>query len=318
MGKQSEKTGHAALVGGGETALHTHSLPAHASLHEDGGAGEISVEGLSGHLLYEQNSNKILGISVDDEDIGEGRVLVYRSAGPALRYELQALPNHTHIASSGGQLDWDDIWTDAAHSHQAAGEGGQLDHGAALSGLGDDDHPQYLKEEASGGVASEVPDHTHQAAATCGQLDHGLALTGLGDDDHPQYRLESADHTHQSTGMQAGKLDHGLALNGLGDDDHPQYIKDSEYTAKGVLLAGTGSGTFTPLTLGTNTHVLTADSAQGNGVKWATAIPKLNACTAPDGAVNFNQQQATSLVIENRTSDPGSPVNGQIWLRTDL
>jgi hypothetical protein len=24
------------------------------------------------------------------------------------------------------------------------------------------------------------------------------------------------------------------------------------------------------------------------------------------------------LVIENRTSDPGSPVSGQIWLRTDL
>ena len=30
------------------------------------------------------------------------------------------------------------------HTHQNAGEGGQLDHGAALSGLGDDDHTQYL------------------------------------------------------------------------------------------------------------------------------------------------------------------------------
>ncbi len=26
----------------------------------------------------------------------------------------------------------------------------------------------------------------------------------------------------------------------------------------------------------------------------------------------------TALVIETRTSDPGSPVEGQIWLRTDL
>jgi hypothetical protein len=26
----------------------------------------------------------------------------------------------------------------------------------------------------------------------------------------------------------------------------------------------------------------------------------------------------TNFVIENRTSDPGSPVTGQIWLRTDL
>ncbi|MBP8231749.1 MAG: hypothetical protein KAY22_05545 [Rhizorhabdus sp.] len=38
----------------------------------------------------------------------------------------------------------------------------------------------------------------------------------------------------------------------------------------------------------------------------------------PTAAVNFNGQQATSLVIENRTSDPGAPATGQIWLRTDL
>ena len=45
---------------------------------------------------------------------------------------------------------------------------------------------------------------------------------------------------------------------------------------------------------------------------------KLNNSDAPDGSVNFNKQQATSLVIENRTSDPGTPVDGQVWLRTDL
>jgi hypothetical protein len=57
------------------------------------------------------------------------------------------------------------------------------DHGT-LSGLGDDDHGQYLKEKASGGAASEIPTHTHQSAAEAGQLDHGAALTGLTDDDH--------------------------------------------------------------------------------------------------------------------------------------
>lgn len=39
---------------------------------------------------------------------------------------------------------------------------------------------------------------------------------------------------------------------------------------------------------------------------------------APTAAVGFAQQEALELVIENRTSDPGSPVEGQIWLRTDL
>lgn len=45
---------------------------------------------------------------------------------------------------------------------------------------------------------------------------------------------------------------------------------------------------------------------------------KLNACDAPDGAVDFNQQEVTSLVIEKRTDDPSTPVDGQIWLRSDF
>jgi hypothetical protein len=45
-------------------------------------------------------------------------------------------------------------------------------------------------------------------------------------DPHTGYRLESADHTHASTGAQAGQLDHGLAMTAasLLDNDHPQYL----------------------------------------------------------------------------------------------
>lgn len=84
--------------------------------------------------------------------------------------------------------------------------------------------------------------HTHQNAAGGGQLDHGLALTGLTDDDHTQYRLESADHSHQSTGLQAGTLDHGLALTGLTDDDHTQYALLAGRSGGQSLIGGTGSG----------------------------------------------------------------------------
>lgn len=48
------------------------------------------------------------------------------------------------------------------------------------------------------------------------------------------------------------------------------------------------------------------------GVVTLTSKPVLN-----DGA-NFMQKQAVSLCVENRTSDPGTSVAGQIWLRTDL
>ena len=48
------------------------------------------------------------------------------------------------------------------------------------------------------------------------------------------------------------------------------------------------------------------------------ATTTLNNIPAPTGSVNINDQQMLSMRIENRTSDPGTPTTGQIWLRTDL
>lgn len=42
-----------------------------------------------------------------------------------------------------------------------------------------------------------------------------------------------------------------------------------DYSAKGVILVGTGAGTFTALAVGANGFVLEADSSQTSGVKWA-------------------------------------------------
>lgn len=70
----------------------------------------------------------------------------------------------------------------------------------------------------------------------------------------------------------------------------------TSYDAKGDLLAGTGADAFAKLTVGTNNQVLTADSTQSTGVKWATPggitftdyTPTLVQSTAVTKTVNFS------------------------------
>lgn len=50
-----------------------------------------------------------------------------------------------------------------------------------------------------------------------------------------------------------------------------EAILDTLIDAKGDLLVGTASDTVARLAVGTNTHVLTADSAEAAGMKWAAA-----------------------------------------------
>ena len=48
-------------------------------------------------------------------------------------------------------------------------------------------------------------------------------------------------------------------------------VMNSDLATKGQILIGDGSGDPTALAVGTNTHVLTADSGEATGVKWAAA-----------------------------------------------
>ena len=57
--------------------------------------------------------------------------------------------------------------------------------------------------------------------------------------------------------------------------------------AKGDLVAGTGADAFSRLAVGTNTYVLTADSAEATGLKWAAAG------AVPNGYVLFSTTTMT-------------------------
>lgn len=152
----------------------------------------------------------------------------------------------------------------------ALGSVSGIDHGG-LTGLADDDHPQYATN-------TEFDDHSarHEAAGADVISIAGLAGTpteltnhAAAGDPHTGYRLESADHTHASAGAQAGTLDHGTALTGLSDDDHPQYMLESLIDAAGDLIVGTADNTPGRVAIGTDDKFLRSD---GTTIAWE-AIP---------------------------------------------
>jgi hypothetical protein len=67
---------------------------------------------------------------------------------PQLRADFDAHDAASAAAAHAGGV--------GAHAHQDDPGGGQLDHGLALSGLGDDDHPQYLLADGTRALAGSL------------------------------------------------------------------------------------------------------------------------------------------------------------------
>ncbi len=122
--------------------------------------------------------------------------------------------------------------------------------------------PQIGYRKGDLGGAAPGPDATWEASALLATL----AVPAL------ETAIETANITDERSpstllGSLAPDLDHG-ALTGLSDDDHTQYTRKSTLTAKGDVYAATGASTPARVAVGTNSHVLTADSAESTGVKW--------------------------------------------------
>lgn len=85
--------------------------------------------------------------------------------------------------------------------------------------------------------------------------------------------------------------------------------------ATGLVKNTTGTGVLSIAVANTDYAAATHASRHKNGGADEILFHELG---EPTASVEFSQQQALQFVVENRTSDPGSPVTGQLWLRTDL
>ncbi len=150
-------------------------------------------------------------------DLGAGTALtsgtkyaiVAKTAGGDTNNRVNWRYDNSSSSYAGGQqgqsLDGGSTWTlytaDNMFKEYAAATAGSLKTIAWVEDI--DDTP--VDGETAAPISSNWA-YDHVAAA----------------DPHTGYRLESADHTHQTTGAQAGQLDHGLALTAasLLDDDH--------------------------------------------------------------------------------------------------
>src|SRR6266508_4467073 len=86
------------------------------------------------------------------------------------------------------------------------------------------------------------------------------------------------DAAAAGTGTKSSNADHKHAMpanpvtsHEAASDPHTGYVLESLVDAKGDLYVATADNAVARLAVGTNNQVLTADSAQSTGVKWATS-----------------------------------------------
>lgn len=156
------------------------------------------------------------------------------------------------------------------------------DHGA-LSGLGDDDHTQYLKKRGSGGAEADVPGHDHTATAKGGTLSfyndiEVVQLTSASDNWTPPSGTVGVLAEIQGAGGGGGGADNdGSIAGGGGAGEYVRhYFTAAEIGASAAYSCGAvgsaGSNTGGTGGTGGDTTFKGITAAGGSGGEGATTL----------------------------------------------
>ena len=148
---------------------------------------------------------------------------------------------HNHSsATEGGQLDWDNIWTDdPVHDHRDNPGGGKIDHGLALTGLGDDDHAQYILANGTRAFSGNQSMGTHKLTAVVDPTDAQDASTKYYVDNYIPTTV--ADHDHTGDAGDGGRLvidDVVAAADKTGSGDVVLQVSPKIYTLETEGVSG--------------------------------------------------------------------------------
>lgn len=93
------------------------------------------------------------------------------------------------------------------------------------------------------------------------------ALTNPTSSDAQTSPSHSAQHANANDAIEALQAKVGIDSSAV--TTSLDYKTKGIYGAKGTIVAATAAGAVAGLTVGANTYVLTADSAEATGLKWA-------------------------------------------------
>ena len=182
-----------------------------------------------------------------------------------------------------------------------AGGGGVTDHGA-LTGLSDNDHPQYLLTTGKAADSDKLDgvDSTGFATATHSH-DHG-ALSGLADDDHTQYVKDAGTVTDNAIVRFNGTDGRTIQNSGVTIDDSNNLI-----TTGGIHVGGTSDPGTDNLVVDGHANIVDYLTAEGGLHVGGTSDP------GTDNLVVDGTIKAGSGNLYGRPVFLTTPLNSTSW-----